>query len=287
MMTVTPESEERPVPTFEQLARMPDDAIDLELGAALVARDAYDALDVRAVLRELDGLATPAPVPADQPLEARIEAVSARFRELGFHANTDAYYDPRNSFLPDVLERRMGIPITLTIVWCAIARRAGIVARGIAFPGHVLARVEDPGSGVPYIIDAYHGGVAVDDVELKRLLRRALGEGAELHRSLLAPASNRALLVRLLTNLKTIWATRGDHARAFVAIDRIVTLVPSSPRELRERASIALRLGAKELARADLARVLELEPQAPDVPILKERLARLGGETPPEPSTLN
>lgn len=287
-MTAT-DMEARGSPSFEQLARQPDEALDLALGAALVAKDTYDALDVRAVLAELELLAAPLATAGVErlPPPAQVEAVTARFRELGFRGNTDDFCDPRNSFLPDVLARRTGIPITLTIVWCALAKRAGVAARGVAFPGHVLARVEGTEAASPIIVDPFGGGRVLAERDLKELLRRALGNGAELHPSLLAAASNRALLVRMLGNLKATWASRGDHARAFVAIDRIVTLVPDSPRDLRERAAIALRLGATELARLDLARVLELEPQAPDVPHIEERLARLGGATAKRPAVLN
>jgi regulator of sirC expression with transglutaminase-like and TPR domain len=264
--------------TFDELARMPDDELDVELGAALVARDIYDGLDVRALLEELDALGAPL---ADQSAEAgtdleRVVAVSARFAALGFRGNTDDYYDPRNSLLPDVLARKTGIPITLSIVWCAIARRAGLVARGIAFPGHFLVRVDssDPRSA-PIVVDPFEGGRVVDDEAATFLLRRALGDGAEIHPSLFTPASSRATLVRLLTNLLATWAKRGEHARAFLAVDRIITLVPDSGRMLRERAALALRIGASEIARADLARVIELEPQAPDVPHLEARIAKL------------
>jgi regulator of sirC expression with transglutaminase-like and TPR domain len=288
-MSAAPDKEERHGPSFERLAREPDETLDLALGAALIAKDTYDAIDVLDVVAELDRLAGPL---AGAGLEsvgapAQVAAVTARFRELGFRGNTDDFYDPKNSFLPDVLERRTGIPISLTVVWCALAKCAGVTARGVAFPGHVIARVEDTEAGAPILVDPFGGGRVLDERDLDQLLRRALGDGAELHRSLVAPASNRALLVRMLSNLKAIWASRGDHARAFVAIDRIVTLVPDSPRDLRERAAIALRLGATELARIDLARVLELEPQAPDVPHLKERLARLGGAAPKKPTILH
>lgn len=292
-MSPLSESTRERLPTWGELARMPDEAIDVGLGAALVARDQYDALDVREVLRELDQLAAPlASAGLDRLAPHRqVEAVSERFRELGFRGNVDDYYDPKNSFLPDVLERRLGIPITLTVIWCELARRAGVVARGVGFPGHFLARVDDrrpTGASAPVIVDPFEGGRVVEEPAARELLRRALGEGPELHPSLFAPASARALLVRMLGNLKAIWASRGDHARAFVAIDRIVTLVPDSPRDLRERAAIALRLGAIELARGDLARVLELEPQAPDVPIIKERLSRLAGaQAARKPAVLN
>lgn len=260
--------------TFDELARCPDDALDVALGAALVAKDVYESLDPSAVLAQLDVLAAPL-----VPLELgrvtphkQAEAITERFRDLGFRGNADDYYDPKNSLLPDVLERRLGIPITLSIVWCELARRAGVDARGVGFPGHFLVRIGDP----PVIVDPFHGGRVLDDAGAQALLRRALGDGAEIHPSLFAAASPRAVLVRLLTNLKAIWAGRGDHTRAFVAVDRIVTLVPDSARMLRERAGVALRLGITELARADLTRVLELEPQAPDVPAIAKRLAQLG-----------
>ncbi|MBX3185808.1 MAG: transglutaminase family protein [Labilithrix sp.] len=266
------------LPSFEELAKMPDAKLDAVLGAALVARDAYDDLDVRGVLRELASLGAPLEGAAlhRKPLRGQAEAVSERFRELGFRGNTADYYDPRNSLLPDVLERKLGIPITLSLVWCELAKHAGVFARGVAFPGHFLVRVDAPAPGAEtLVVDPFDGGRILDDAAIGRLLERAIGEAAEVHPTLLAPASARAILVRLLTNLESTWAKRGDHARALVAIDRILTLVPDSARMLRERAALALRIGATELARADLSRVIELEPHAPDVPHIEARLAKL------------
>ena len=275
-----------PLPSFAELARMPDDALDVVLGAALVARDAYDDLDVPALLDELAALGNPddeAGVATDPtaPLRDRVVAVSRRFEGHGFRGNAEDYYDPKNSLLPDVLSRRLGIPITLSIVWCAMAERAGLIARGIAFPGHFLVRVDasrvddETQSGTPIVVDPFAAGRILDAGAATALLRRALGEGAQLHASLFTPATARATLVRLLTNLEATWAKRGEHARAFVAADRIVTLVPDGARMLRERAALALRIGAIEVARADLMRVIELEPQAPDIPHIEARLAKL------------
>ena len=270
------------LPSFDELARLDDDELDVALGAALVARDTYDALDVQALLRELESLGAPlaGAASAGAPLRERVVAVSDRFTSLGFRANADDYYDPKNSLLSDVLATKVGIPITLSIVWCAIARTAGLVARGIAFPGHFLVRVDAPGTtDAPIVVDPFGAGRIVDDAAATALLRRALGDGAQLHPTLFAPATSRATLVRLLTNLESTLAKRGEHARAFIAVDRIVTLVPDSARMLRERAALALRIGASEVARADLLRVIELEPQAPDVPDLEARLATLAKPT--------
>jgi len=271
------------LPSFAQLAATADDDLDIALGAALIARDTYDDLDVRALLAELEALGAPlgtaGATSREATLRERVVAVSEHFTSLGFRGNTDDYYDPKNSLLPDVLERKVGIPITLAIVWCAIAQRAGLDARGIAFPGHFLVRVDGHVAAAPIVVDPFHEGRILDDDDAQKLLKRALGDTAELHPTLFAAASPRVVLVRLLTNLEATWAKRGEHARAFIAVDRIVTLVPNSARMLRERAALALRIGAGEVARADLARVIELEPQAPDIPQIEARLAKLQAPT--------
>ena len=280
-MVGAPEHDPR-LPSFDELARKSDEELDVALGAALVARDTYDALDVPALLRDLDALGAPLATGGSSAatVRDRVLAVSDRFTSLGFRGNADDYYDPKNSLLSDVLATKLGIPITLSIVWCAMARTAGLVARGVAFPGHFLVRVESAESaGAPIVIDPFGGGRILDDQAATALLRRALGEGAQLHPTLFAPATSRATLVRLLTNLESTLGKRGEHARAFIAVDRIVTLVPDSARMLRERAALALRIGATEVARADLSRVIELEPQAPDIPDLQARLANLAKPT--------
>jgi regulator of sirC expression with transglutaminase-like and TPR domain len=272
--------------TFEELAARADHAIDVVAGAAWIAKDAYPTLDVPALVERVEALGRPlatyAALGADAPraVAERIEAVSARFRELGFRGNGEDYYDPKNSLLPDVLDRGLGIPITLSLVWCALAKRAGLVAHGVSFPGHFVVRVETSPEGFT-LLDAFDGGRVLDQAGQLALVRRTLGAGADVHPSLLAPASPRTILVRMLTNLKAIYASRGDHGRAFVAIDRILALEPRSTRVLRERAGVSLRLGAKEIARADLARILELEPDAPDVPRLRAQLVALGAPLSP------
>ncbi len=265
--------------TLEDLARKRDDDIDVALGAALIARDVYGNLDVPALLARFDEMAAPL-------FGARLEELSphAQATALGHHVyetcafrgNEEDYYDPRNSLLPDVVERRLGIPITLGIVYCEIARRVGVRAHGVAFPGHFLVRIDRPGPGAPLIVDPFFGGRVLDETSITRLLRRALGPNEELTPRHIAAAPPRAILVRILTNLKAIHLTRGDRARAHLALDRIVSLTPDASGALRERGLLAARLGAVESARADLSRVLELEPGASDAPVLQRELAELG-----------
>jgi regulator of sirC expression with transglutaminase-like and TPR domain len=266
--------------TFEQLAILSDEHIDVALGAALMARDAYAGLDVDRLIARLDDLAAPLAADgglASLPPSAQADALSAYlYAQLGFRGNEQDYYDPRNSLLPDVLERKLGIPITLALVYCEVARRVGVRARGVSFPGHFLVRIDPPGrDDAPVAVDPFFGGRRLDEGALQRLLERASPTGRYNMAEHLAPASTRTMLVRMLINLKWIHATRGDFARALLALDRIICLTPDSVPALRERGMLAARLGAVEAARADLSRLLELVPQAPDAASIRQRLEEL------------
>lgn len=283
--------------TFEQLAALPDECIDVATGAALIARDTYATLDIDRTIARFDDLA--APLAARNlgalPARAQADAVSAHIYEhLGFRGNEQDYYDPKNSLLPDVLERRIGIPITLALVYCEVARRAGVRARGVSFPGHFIVRVDPParegilatslprGSQLddgPIAVDPFFGGRRLDEAGLQTLLKRAAPSQKLALDEHLAPASARTMLVRMLINLKWIHATRGDFARALLALDRIISLTPDSIPALRERGLLAARLGSVEGARADLSRLLELVPQAADAVSIRQRLEELRAKT--------
>jgi regulator of sirC expression with transglutaminase-like and TPR domain len=269
--------------TFEELAALPDECIDVATGAALIARDTYGTLDVDRTIARFDDMAAPL-IPrnlAALPPAEQAAAVSLHLYEhLGFRGNEQDYYDPKNSLLPDVLDRRLGIPITLALVYCEVARRVGVSARGVSFPGHFLVRVDSPGrDDAPVAVDPFFGGRRLDDAGLQTLLKRAAPSQEVSLAEHLAPASARAILVRMLINLKWIHATRGDFARSLLALDRIISLTPDSAPALRERGLLAARLGAVEAARADLSRLLELVPQAPDAGSIRQRLEELRAKT--------
>ena len=274
------ERPEGPRPTtFEQLAALPDERIDVATGAALIARDAYARLDLDRINARFDEMAAPliACGAASLPPEEQVRLVSSLlYEELGFRGNEQDYYDPKNSLLPDVLDRRLGIPITLALVYCEVARRAGIRARGVSFPGHFLVRVDPQGrEDAPLAVDPFFGGRRLDEPGLQKLLERASPSQKLVVAEHLAPATPRTMLVRMLINLKWIYATRGDFARALLALDRIISLTPDSVPALRERGLLAARLGAVEAARADLSRLLELVPQAPDAGTIRKQLEEL------------
>jgi regulator of sirC expression with transglutaminase-like and TPR domain len=266
--------------TFEQLADLADQDIDVATGAALIARDAYAGIGVDRLLSRFDDLAAPLVAAGDLgglPPALQADALSSHlYEQLGFRGNEQDYYDPRNSLLPDVLDRKLGIPITLALVYCEVARRVGVRARGVSFPGHFLVRIDPPGrEDAPVAVDPFFGGRRLDEAGLQRLLERSAPSQRLVVAEHLAPATPRAMLVRMLINLKWIHATRGDFARALLALDRIICLTPDSVPALRERGMLAARLGAVEAARADLSRLLELVPQAPDASSIRQRLEEL------------
>ncbi len=275
--------DQRPAPprpaTFEELAALPDECIDLATGAALIARDAYATLDVERLVARFDDLAAPLAARnlALIPPREQAAAISVYlYEQIGFRGNEQEYYDPKNSLLPDVIDRRLGIPITLALVYCEVARRVGVRARGVSFPGHFLVRVDSPGTeDDPVAVDPFFAGRRLDEAGLQTLLKRASPSKEISITEHLAPASARTVLVRMLINLKWIYATRGDFARALLALDRIISLTPDSVPALRERGLLAARLGAVEAARADLSRLLELVPQVPDASSIRQRLEEL------------
>jgi regulator of sirC expression with transglutaminase-like and TPR domain len=249
---------------FADLARRRDadfGQADLELGAVLIAAEEYPALDLRAVPAVLDQLGERASerlagVPAGA---ARVERLNQfLFGEEGF-AGAAEYYDPRNSYLNEVLARRCGIPITLAIVYIAVARRAGLDARGISFPGHFLVRCAGHDE---QIVDAFHGRtITISEIEAR--LASALGPDAALRADLhLHDASAREILVRMLANLQRIFASSGDAERLLACCDRIVLLTPGDPIALRDRALVYQRLGWLAAAIADLEAAREFASDA-------------------------
>jgi len=265
--------------TFEELAALPDARIDVATGAVLIARDAYPHVDVVRLLATLEDMAAPlraSHLATAEPEEQARQLSQHLYGSLGFRGNESDYYDPKNSFLPDVLDRKLGIPITLALVYCEVARRAGIRARGVSFPGHFLVRVDEGDrDDSPRIVDPFSGGRLLNPVELQALLARAAPSQKLAPAEHLAVATARATLVRMLINLKWVYMTRGDLARALLALDRIILLLPDSQTALRERGLLAARLGSVEAARADLSRLLELDPEGPDAESIRQQLAAL------------
>ena len=252
--------------------------IDLARAALAIAHEEYPDLDEGRYLRTLDEFAAQVMrgLPAGALPERRVgRLTSVLFHELGFSGNEADYYDPRNSFLNEVIERRTGIPISLSVLYMEVGRRCGLRADGVLFPGHFLCKVTlDEGE---LIVDPFHRGQILGLPELKRRLAAAMGEDARLDRRLLRPARPREILSRMLQNLRSIYLNKRDLPRALSCVDRLLLFVPDDARVLRDRARLYEMLGGAQAAAADLERVLGLDPNASDAATLRARLSRLRG----------
>jgi len=223
----------RPSPEVERFAAVVqhDEAdIELDVAALLIGAWEHGGFDVEPHRRVLDALAArsaPAVDAAGPPDEAGRALATTLFAELGFRGNTDDYYDPRNSFLAEVLDRKVGIPITLSVLYLEVARRVGLGAAGVGFPGHFLVRVDGgPTPLDPLILDPFGGGAALDRPALQALLVRASGPDARLADVSLAAMPKRAILVRMLNNLASIYGRDGDTFRSLEVLERIAILDP-------------------------------------------------------------
>jgi regulator of sirC expression with transglutaminase-like and TPR domain len=260
---------------FAEVLRMPDDRIDLARAALLIAAEEYPGLDVARYLARLDELAREvSPRLSGARTAAERVAVLNRFlfAEQKFAGNREHYEDPRNSFLNEVLDRCAGIPITLSLVYVEVARRAGVDAHGVGFPGHFLVK------------HGQHGGIVVDPffgtvltlAECQSRLAAVLGAGAQLEPERhLRAATPREILVRLLGNLKVIYVRTSDFGRALACCERILLVAPDSPLELRDRGLVYERLECFGAAASDLERFLALAPDDESARAVRERLDSL------------
>jgi len=263
---------------FHSFARQPDHGIDLLQGALLIAKDEYPGLDLNAQVRRLEDLA--APLQACRFSSMRVTERAGMiadylYRQCGFRGNGGDYHDPRNSFLNDVLDRRLGIPISLAVVYIEVARRAGATVHGVGFPGHFLVRLDDPGRNEALLADPYADGAVLDREALERLLAQATGGPRKLESAMLMPANPRQMLARMLMNLRGIYAARGDYPRLLVVLDRLIDLLPEVASEMRDRGLLWAKLGAPQAALGDLKRYVETLPHAGDAAEVRRLIAQL------------
>ncbi len=250
---------------FMREVRQPDEYIDLERAAFYIAQEAYPELDVEEYVALLDTMADEVrdrlPV-EDYPLRTLKVLNDYLYGELGFKGNQTDYYNPQNSFLNDVIDRRTGIPITLALVYLSLAQRIAFPMEGIALPGHFLIRPVQ--SEMAIFVDAFNQGEILFEQDCEALLHKMFGDRIAMREQFLAPATNRQFLARMLTNLKATYASSGDVGGVLAAVERILMLYPDAPVELRDRGIILFRLSRWVEARQDLERYLEVLPQADD-----------------------
>ena len=254
------------------------DRCGLGRGALEISRLAYPDLEPERYLARLEALADAARARIDAgmpPEDVALAVGDHLFGTCGFRGNTQDYYDPRNSFLNDVLDRRTGIPISLSVVFIEVTRRLGLPVEGVGFPGHFLVRVA--GRRGPILLDPFFGGRPVGHDELVDRLRALHGgrEVREIPPEAVRTARTPDILGRMLRNLLRAYLDRDDSPHALAAVDLLLVLIPDSPEDLRTRGFLYERLDCVAPAVADLRRYLELAPTAPDATDIRARLARL------------
>ena len=198
------------------------------------------------------------------------------FKELGFRGNTREYYDPRNSYLNEVLERRAGIPITLSILYMEIGRRLGLRLEGVSFPGHFLLKLRVRGGQL--VLDPFCGGEAQGEAELRARLARVLPQSEAAARPLgefLQAAGPRQILARLLRNLKGIYLQSQEAQNMLEVMQRMVMVAPHAAEEVRDRGLAYYRLDCFRAALGDLQDYLERRPDAPDADEIRSKAAAL------------
>ena len=258
---------------FAELAAQADDDMNMAEGALLIAADEYPELDIKAYLKRLDVLAAGASeliAPDSDPL-TRLETLGEfLMRRKRFRGNESSYYDPRNSYLNEVLDRRLGIPISLSVVYIETGRRLGMPLSGVNLPGHFVVRYDDPGHEI--FIDVFGGGRLLTADDCRLLSARVTGHSIPFFRHYLDPVGTRAVLVRMLGNLKGIYMRLGETERAIRVLNRILALRPNSSIELKERAFLYLSAQRYRPALCDLVAYLTHHPDCPDADIIHQQI---------------
>jgi regulator of sirC expression with transglutaminase-like and TPR domain len=250
--------------------------VALARGALLIAKEEYPDLSVDQYLNRFAELAREAArwVDAGANTVEQVQNLSQfLFEHQHFAGNRTSYGDPRNSFLNDVLERKLGIPISLSVVYLEVGRRAGLKLEGVSFPGHFLVKaIDDKGE---LVIDPFNDGAILDLEQLRSRLNQVYGQPVELHPAMLRAATSRQILSRMLRNLKNVYVAASDWTRAMAALDRILILEPRSLEDLLERAKLYEMLECFQAALDDLQSFLSMAPDHAAAEAVREGVMRL------------
>ena len=269
---------------FAQIVRREDARIDLARACLMIAEDAYPGLDVERYIGEIERMAMRlrARLPQSASAEEKVVALNQfLYEDLGYWGNTDDYYDPRNSYLNEVIERKTGIPITLSILYMELGRRIGLPLEGVSFPGHFLVRLRLRGGML--VLDPFAGGAPQSEDDLRNRVKRVIPDGvadnlpaSELPLDqFLEPATNRQILYRVLRNLKGIYRKDDKPERMLDVLNRMLLVTPGASAELRDRGYVYQRLECYRAALKDLTDYTEREPDAADLDEVRGKLFEL------------
>jgi regulator of sirC expression with transglutaminase-like and TPR domain len=262
--TVSRQSPKNSRAEFAEMISRDDEHLDLAHAALLIAAEEYPNLNPDVYFERLDhfaDLARERVADASDSGDVISALNSVMFDLLGFRGNRENYYDPRNSFLNQVIERRTGIPITMTVVYIEVARRIGFPIKGVGLPFHFIAKHEAQSGDI--FIDPFNEGRVLGVAGCSELVAGVSGGKLELRAEHLAPVTKKQILSRILSNLLGIYSA-SDHWRALAAIERILLIEPQTAAHIIDRGLLLKSLGDRTGAIAELERYLSLNPDAPD-----------------------
>jgi len=255
------------------------DQFNLAEASLMLAQDVYPNIDIPGYVGQLDRIAEAIKkrIAGDAFAEQKLKALNYYlFNEMRFSGNIDEYYDPRNSYLNEVIERRTGIPITLSILYLEIGKRLGLNLKGVSFPGHFLVKLSVKRGQL--VLDPFTGGEAQSEADLRQRLAQVLpserAEQAQLDQYL-EPATPRQIIARVLRNLKNIYMQSGRHEQALAVMHRMLLVMPESAEELRDRGLLYQKLECFRPALSDLQNYLRRRPEAPDAAEIHGKIVEL------------
>ncbi len=251
---------------FETMVRQPDGEIDLAAAALLIAREEYPSLDVGGYLRRLNEMSEEVRdrIGAERhPLTVAAGLSRYLFSELGFSGTEEEYFDPRSSYLNDVLDRRKGIPLSLSIVYMEVARRAGFEVQGVGLPGHFIVKHPHPDDEI--FVDPFNGGAVLSVQDCAAKVDAIYGGAVDFQPFMLGAVTKRQILARAIHNLKTIYLAGRQHRKALSMVELLLTLAPWDLDEIRDRGILRYYLGDLLGAVEDLETYLDYSREAGDV----------------------
>lgn len=251
--------------------------LDLGRAALLMAKCQYPKLDVEVYIAQFDEIAdiisNRLSTSSKNPLLIIKNINEYFFQELAFQGNKENYYDPRNSFLNEVLVRRLGIPISLSVIYMEVAKRLGLKIDGVGLPGHFL--VKCTANDQEIILDPFHQGKELSQTDCQQLITNIYGSGIELKPNFFRAVSKKEILIRMLNNLKNIYISGNDPARALITLETLLILTPQALNEIKERGFVNYSLRKFSQAIKDLEFYLSHSPKTVETENIRKLLNQI------------
>jgi regulator of sirC expression with transglutaminase-like and TPR domain len=229
---------------FTEMMQGPENHIDLARAALLIASEEYPGLDILRYVAKLEAMAAAvrAHTPDTEEPLSRIEQLNLyMFEERGFRGNSQEYYDPRNSFLNEVIDRQLGIPVTISVVYMEVARRVGLPLQGVGMPGHFIVKYTGPEGD--FYLDPFNKGRILSREACEELVQQIYGEPVPFQETFLAPVTKKQIIARILSNLKGIYIQRKQYLKALSVVERLLLIDADAAQELKDRAALRNLIG--------------------------------------------